>query len=574
MHPRLLLCAVCLVCVACAPRAANPPASSNSAGDYDVVLSNGHIIDGTGNPWFAGDIGIKGDRIVHVAPAGGLANSPATRRIDATGLVVAPGFIDIQGQSYAAFLAGDGRNVSKVTQGITTEILGEGTTPAPANARTLALVAANDTAAARLDSTFQGAHGFDRFLTAMARHGISENVGSFVGAATIRSYGKGADTGAATPAELDTMRAATRRAMQDGAFGLGSALIYPPGSYASTSELIAEAREMAPFHGVYITHMRSEGDHLLDGVAEAMRIGREGGVPVEIYHLKAAGPRNWSVMATVIARIDSARAAGQDVGADMYPYEAGATALDACLPPWSAAGDSTLINIANPATRARITTDLLATHTSWESLCQLATPQGVMVVGLKAPEDKPYEGLRLAEIAAREHKSWPDALMDITTREKGHAAAEFFIAGEKNIEMQMQQPWIKFGTDADGADPDSMKGMTHPRAFGDYPRILGHYVRERHVLGLEDAVRKMTSAVAERLSIPDRGILREGAYADVVVFDPATVIDHATYEKPAQLSSGIREVFVNGVEVVRDEKHTGAKPGRVVRGAGYEPAAP
>jgi N-acyl-D-amino-acid deacylase len=568
MDPKLLLsCALCLASVACAPPAAKPPAG----GDYDVVLANGHVIDGTGNPWFAGDVGIRGDRIARVAPAGTLANAHAARRIDATGLVVAPGFIDIQGQSYTAFLTGDGRNVSKVTQGITTEILGEGTTPAPANARTLALDV-RDTTAARINATFQGPHGFDTFLTAMGRHGISENVGSFVGAATIRSYGKGADTGAATPEQLDTMRAATRRAMQDGAFGLGSALIYPPGSYASTDELIAEARETAPLHGVYITHMRSEGDHLLDAVAEAMRIGREGGVPVEIYHLKAAGPRNWSAMATVIARIDSARAAGQDVGADMYPYEAGATALDACLPPWSAAGDSTLINIANPTTRARITADLMATRTSWESLCQLSTPQGVMVVGLTAPTDKPYEGLRLSEIATREHKSWPDALMDITTREKGHADAEFFIASEQNIEKQMQQPWIKFGTDADGADPDSMKGMTHPRAFGDYPRILGHYVRERHVLGLEDAVRKMTSAVAQRLSIPDRGVLREGAYADVVVFDPATVIDHATYEKPAQISSGIREVFVNGVEVVHDEKHTGAKPGRVVRGAGYQPA--
>jgi N-acyl-D-amino-acid deacylase len=574
MYPRHLLCAAAVLSVACAPRDSAPPANHDANHDYDLVLSNGHIVDGTGNPWYAGDVAITGDRIVRVVPAGGLASAHAARRIDATGLVIAPGIIDIQGQSYTAFLTGDGRNVSKVTQGITTEILGEGTTPAPANARTLAVDGASDTAGARLNATFQGTHGFAQFLNDMGRHGISENVGSFVGAATIRSYGKGADTGAATPAQLDTMRAATRRAMLDGAFGVGSALIYPPGSYASTEELIAEARETAPFHGVYITHMRSEGDHLLDAVAEAMRIGREGGVPVEIYHLKAAGPRNWSTMATVIGRIDSARASGQDVGADMYPYEAGATSLAACLPPWSAAGDSTLVNLSNPATRARIKTDLLAAHTSWESLCQLATPQGVMVVGLRAPEDKPYEGLRLTEIAAREHKAWPDALMDVVTREKARAGAEFFIASEKNIETQMQQPWIKFGTDADGADPDSMKEMGHPRAFGAYPRILGHYVRELHVLRLEDAVRKMTSAVAERLSIPDRGILRQGAYADVIVFDPATIIDHATYEKPGQLSTGIREVFVNGVEVVHDGVHTGAKPGRVVYGPGYQPAVP
>jgi len=535
---------------------------------YDLIISGGHVVDGTGNPWFAGDVAIQGDRIVRVAPSGALANASAKRRIDATGLVVAPGFIDIQGQSDSAFLLGDGRNVSKVTQGITTEILGEGSTPAPSNARTLALDSTSDTTSARVDTTWRGEHGFGKWLTAMGQHGISENVGSFVGAATIRMYGKGADTGAPSSAQLDTMRAAVHRAMVDGAFGMASALIYPPGGYAGTDELIAEAKEMAPYHGIYITHMRSEGDHLVDGVTEAMRIGREGGVPVEIYHLKAAGVRNWPTMAKVIGMIDSARTAGQDVGADMYPWEAGGTALAACLPPWSAAGDSLLQRVAAPASRARIRADLLRTNTPWESLCQLATPHGVMVVGLKDPADKAYEGLRLDEIATREHKEWPDALMDVVTREKAQAAAMFFIASEKNLELQMSQPWIKFGTDADGSDPDSLKGLTHPRAYGNYPRILGRYVREKHVLTLEDAIRKMTSAGAERLSIPDRGLLREQYYADVVVFDPNTVIDNATYDKPSQISSGIREVFVNGVEVVHDEKHTGAKPGRVIRGPG------
>ena len=538
---------------------------------YDLIISGGHVVDGTGNPWFAGDVAIQGDRIVRVAPSGALAHASAKRRIDATGLVVAPGFIDIQGQSDSAFLLGDGRNVSKVTQGITTEILGEGATPAPSNARTLALDSTSDTTSARVDTTWRGEHGFGKWLTAMGQHGISENVGSFVGAATIRMYGKGADTGAPSAAQLDTMRAAVHRAMVDGAFGMASALIYPPGGYAGTDELIAEAKEMAPYHGVYITHMRSEGDHIIDAVTEAFRIGKDGGVPVEIYHLKAAGVRNWPTMAKVIGMIDSARTAGQDVGADMYPWEAGGTALAACLPPWSAAGDSLLQRVAAPASRARIRADLLRTNTPWESLCQLATPHGVMVVGLKDPADKAYEGLRLDEIATREHKEWPDALMDVVTREKAQAAAMFFIASEKNLELQMSQPWIKFGTDADGSDPDSLKGLTHPRAYGNYPRILGRYVREKHVLTLEDAIRKMTSAVAERLSIPDRGLLREQYYADVVVFDPKTVIDNATYDKPSQISSGIREVFVNGVEVVHDEKHTGAKPGRVIRGPGYTP---
>src|SRR5687767_87550 len=531
-------------------------------GGYDVVITGGRIVDGTGNPWYYGDVGIRGDRIVRIAPRGALANAVAQRRVDATGLVVAPGFIDIQSHSRGAFLTGDSRVVSKVTQGVTTEILGEGSTNAPVNDLTLT---GADSIWRQLHEPFRGARGFDAWLRAIEARGASTNFGSFVGASTIRMYGKGMAEGPATRAELDTMRAAMTRAMEDGAFGLASALIYPPGVFASTDELVEVAQAMAPYGGVYITHMRSEADQLLEAIDEALAIGRRAGVPVEIYHLKAAGQRNWHRAPLAIAKIDSARRAGQDVTADMYAYVAGGTDLSSCLPPWVSADGKLLENLRDSATRARIHADASREFTEWESLCRLATPEGVMVVSFAKEENKPLEGMRLADIATRRGADWVNTVIDLTLEEEDGLGAIFFIASEENLMLQMRQPWMKFGTDASGQDPATARGMTHPRSYGNYPRVLGRYVREQGVMSLEDAVRKMTSAVATRLSIADRGALREGTFADVVIFDPGTIIDRATYEQPHQVSEGVRHVLVNGVAVVSDGRHTGATPGRAVR---------
>ncbi|HEY1339885.1 MAG TPA: D-aminoacylase [Bryobacteraceae bacterium] len=532
---------------------------------YDLVILGGKVVDGAGNSWFTGDIGIRGDRIMRVAPAGFLANAPARDRIDAKGLVVAPGFIDIQGQSGGAFLFGDGRSVSKITQGITTEILGEGSTPAPINDRIRGL-----SGGASAVAPFDGPHGFDAWLRAMEKHGISPNVGSFVGAATIRMYVKGMDQGEPTPAEVETMQTLVRQVMEDGAFGIASALIYPPGNYAGTPELIAMAKAMSPYGGVYITHMRSEADQYLEAIDEAMEIGRKGGVPVEIYHLKAGGERNWPKAAQAIAKIDAARAAGQDIGADMYPYTGGATGLTSCLPPSSAEGGKLFERLADPVQRAAIRVEALKEKVDWENLCQLATPRNVLILGLSKPENLQYAGKRLSEIAAAMGKDYLDAAMDLILSEHRRVETVYFLMSEDNIKLQLKQPWMKIGTDASGIDPENARALAHPRAYGNYTRILGKYVRDEKVIPLEDAIRKMTSAVAARLSIRDRGLLREGMYADVAIFDPATVADRATYEQPHQLSVGVIHVVVNGTPVLRDGKVTGAKPGRVVRGPGWK----
>jgi len=562
-----------LIVAACAPSTQPRGGVAPLPPPYDLVISGGRVVDGTGAPWFYGDLAIRGDRIARVAPAGLLRDAPARERLDARGMVVAPGFIDIQGQSGGSFLFGDGRDVSKVTQGITTEILGEGGTPAPANDRTVGDLSRLPPERQAVVRQFMTPRGFSRWLEAMERHGVSPNVGSFLGAATVREYVKSMALGEPTPAELDTMRAVVRRAMEDGALGVASALIYPPGNFAGTAELIEMARAMAPYGGVYITHMRSEADQLLEAIDEAIRIGREGGVPVEIYHLKAGGLRNWPKAAQAIAKIDAVRGTGLDVQANMYPYIAGGTGLSSCLPPWAAADDKLLDNLRDPAMRAKIRAEVMRQMTDWENLCQLATPDGVLVLGLLKPENQVHAGKRLSEIAAALGKDWLETVMDLLVSEEQRIGTIYFMMSEDNVKLQLRQPWLKFGTDAGGADPDSARGLTHPRAYGTYPRILGKYVRDEGVLTLEDAVRKATSAVATRLSIQDRGLLREGFYADVVVFDPTTIADRATFEQPHQLSAGVRDVFVNGVGVVRGARHTGAKPGRAVRGPGYRPAS-
>ncbi len=560
----------CCLAVLAFLAACRPSTGPRPANGFDVVISGGRIVDGTGNAWFYGDVGIRGDRIATVTGAGMLAGAPARERVQLSReMVVAPGFIDIQGHSLSLLLLGDNRIVGKVTQGVTTEILGEGETPAPITRFAADSLSARDTAAAALWRSFAEPRGFDNYLRAMESRRPSINVGSFVGAGTIREFGMGERMGAASGAALDSMRAAVARAMEDGAFGMASALIYPPNNFASTEELIAEARVMAPYRGVYITHMRSEADRLLEAIDEAIRIGVEGGVPVEIFHLKAAGQRNWPKMAQAIAKIDSARRAGVDIQANMYPYAAGGTGLTACLPPSVSADGKLFDNLRDTTMRRRVRAEVERDSGEWENMCVLATPQGVLIARLTKPENQQWTGKRLSEIAAGTGKDYLDTAMDLILSENSRVETLYFLMSEENVRTQLKLPWMKFGTDAGGPDPANVRGMLHPRSYGTYPRILGRYVRDEGVLSLEDAVRKMSSAVAVRLMIRDRGELKTGNYADVVVFDPRTIIDKATFEQPLQLSTGVAHVWVNGVRVLQDGVHTGARPGRVVRGPGH-----
>ena len=565
---RAVLATLILVTLA----ACAPPATLGGAIDrlpYDVVIENGKIVDGSGNPFVYGDVGIRGDRIATVAPRGALKNASARERVDARGHVVAPGFIDIQAHSWEAVLWRDGRVVSKVTQGVTSEILGEATTPAPSNEALEALedIAGMAPRRAELQRSFRGTRGFDAWLRAIEANGSSVNVGSYLGATTVRAYAMGQAPGAPNAARLDTMRRVVRDAMQDGAFGISSALIYPPGAYAATAELTEMARAMAPYHGSYITHMRSEDDSLFEAIDEALRIARDGGVRLDIYHLKASNRRNWFKSPGMMAKIDSARASGFDVGGTMYPYPFSGNNLGECFPDWASENGKLFDNLKDPAMRDRIVREM--TDPQGAPLCQLEGPTAYMIADFRKPEFVKYEGKLLSDIASGLGKPWAETIVHLIVTEGRDVSKINFTMSEDNVRSQIKYPWVVIGTDAGGVDPDSTTVVVHPRAYGTYPRILGRYVRELKLFTLEDAVRRMTSAVASRLSLRDRGLLREGMKADVVVFDDATIIDVATPERPHQISKGVEQVWVNGVRVLRDGSHTNAKPGKALRGPGW-----
>jgi N-acyl-D-amino-acid deacylase len=537
----------------------------------DVLITGGQVVDGSGNPWFYGDVAIAGDRVAAVLPPGQIAPAQARELVDARGMVVCPGFIDIQSHSILPLLT-DGRSLSKLTQGVTTEIMGEAWTPAPFGGK-IEDPLANALFTQDIPGWPERMRGWRRFgdwLEALAAHGVSPNVGSFLGGGTLRQYACGMRMGPASPNELATMRQVMAEAMADGAFGVSYALIYPPDSFVGTDELVEVCRVVAAHRGLYITHVRDEADRLVEAIEEAIAIGRRAAVPVEIYHLKAAGRPNWGLMPGAIAAIEAARAAGLDVTADMYPYAASGTGLTAILPPWADADGRLYQNLANPEMRAKIRAEVLQPSGGWEAMAHNTTPEGVMPIGFRRPEHQQYVGRRLAEIAATRGQHWVDAALDLLAAEGQRISTIYFSMDEANVRMQLALPWITVATDAGGFDPAwaAARGPVHPRAYGTYPRVLGRYVREERALTLEDAVRKMSWAVAARLGLRDRGLLQAGCFADVVVFDPATIADRATFEQPHQLSAGVREVWVNGARVLSGGEHTGATPGRVVRGAG------
>lgn len=533
---------------------------------FDLLITGARVVDGTGNPWFYSDVALSGDRIAAIAPPGKIDPRNAAETVEAGGMVVCPGFIDIQSHSIAGLMS-DGRSLSKLTQGVTTEIMGELWTPAPFGGRREDPWGWADVPA-EVAELARGWTRFHHWLEFLQERGVSPNVGSFVGGGTVREYAKGWDGGEPSAAEVEVMRHVTRKSMEDGAFGIATALIYPPNCYSPDWELTEAAKVVGQYGGLYVTHIRSEGDRLLESLEDAITLGREARVPVEIYHLKATGTRNWPKLPQVIERIDRAREEGVDIAADMYPYVASGTGLTVLLPDWASEGGKLWENLEDPSTRARIRAEMTGPDVEALTFARNPVRDYVLPLGFKQPENREYIGKNLMEIAALRGQEWPDTVIDLLLSERQRIGTIFFIISEENLRLQLRQPWIKISTDAGGLDPAVQENPVHPRAYGTYPRVLGKYVREEKVLTLEEAVRIMSSAVADRLGLRDRGLLRAGSYADVVILDPATVTDHATFTEPHQLSTGIRDVWVNGQRVVRGGEHTGALPGRALYGTG------
>ena len=536
------------------------------ASDYDVIIRHGTVYDGTGSAPTVADVAIKGDTI---AAIGDLSDARGRIEVDARGMAVAPGFINMLSWANESLIE-DGRSQSDIRQGVTLEVMGEGWSMGPLNEQMK-----RDAVEEQTDIKYDVAWTtLGEYLNDLEYRGVSTNVGSFVGATTVRIHEIGYEDRPPTAAELDRMKALVRQAMEDGAFGLATALIYPPGFYASTEELIELAKVAAEYDGMYISHMRSEGNQLLEALDEFLRIARQAGIRAEIYHLKAAGQSNWGKIDEVIRRVEQARAEGFAVGADMYTYTAGATGLTAAFPPWSQEGgqDSLIARLKDPQTRARIAREMSTPTDGWENLFLAAgSPDRVLLVGFKNPDLKGLTGKTLAEVAAMRGTSVEETAMDLVIEDDSRVGTVFFMMSEDNVRKQIALPWVSFGSDEASQAPEGvfLQANPHPRAYGNFARVIGKYVREEHIIPLEEAIRRLTSLPAGNLRLQYRGTLAPGFFADVVIFDPDTFIDHATFAEPQQYATGMLHVFVNGVQVLKDGEHTGATPGRVIRGPGW-----
>ncbi len=536
-----------------------------SSPDHDLILRNGTIVDGIGAPGYLGDLAIDGDRITAVGDLGDLRG---VTEVDVSGLAVAPGFINMLSWAGDALME-DGRSQGDIRQGVTLEVFGEGVSGGPLTDQMKNLVV-----------TSQGDIKFDvewttlgEYLEHLEAKGVSPNVASFVGATTLRVHEVGYEDRPPTEDELDRMRRLVRQAMEEGAVGLGSSLIYAPAFYAQTDELVELSKVAAEYGGLYISHMRSEGNALLESVDELLTIARESGIRAEIYHLKAAGQANWGKLDAVIGRVEAARSEGLEITADMYTYTAGSTGLDAGMPPWVQEGgyDSWAVRLRNPEIRDRVRREMTTPTNDWENLLLAAGAEATLLVGFKNAELRGYLGQTSAEVAAARGTSVPDTAMDLVVEDGSRVQVVYFLMSEENVARQIALPWTSYCSDAGSYASEGvfLNSSTHPRAYGNFARLLGRYVRDEQIIPLEEAVRKLTSLPAENLRVRDRGRLAAGYFADVVVFDPATIQDHATYEDPHQYATGVVHVWVNGTQVLEDGEHTGATPGRVVRGPGW-----
>lgn len=550
-----LLVAAALLAAACSQDA-----------DYDVILRGGNVYDGLGNPPVRADVAINGDRI---AAIGDLSQASAEQAFDVRGKAVAPGFINMLSWANESLIE-DGRGMSDIMQGVTLEVMGEGVSMGPLN-DTMKATARDRQTDIRFDIEWTT---LGEYLEFLETRGISPNVASYVGATTIRIHEIGYEDRPPTDEELERMQELVREAMREGALGVGSSLIYAPANFADTDELIALVQAAAEFGGAYISHIRSEGNRLEEGVQELIKIASVAGAPAEIYHLKASGKANWHKLQSVFALVESAQAAGLDITADMYTYPAGATGLNATMPLWVQEGghDAWVERLRDPATRARVIEEMRQPTDEWENFFVQAGPEGILLLAFSNPDLKPLTGKTLAEVAEERGVSPADAAIDLVIEDDSRVGAAFFLMSEDNVRRKIAKPWVSFASDSGALATEGVFLLSnpHPRAYGTFARVLGKYSRDEGLLTLTEAIRRMTSLPAYNIGIRDRGQLSEGYFADVVVFDPKTIADHATFAEPHQYATGVDHVFVNGEHVLKWGEHTGALPGRVVRGPGWE----